>query len=289
MVARQAHNLKVGGSIPPSATKSRSTKRLFYLPMKSPEQIELGKLQNRLTKRFHKACADYSLIEDGDHILIGLSGGKDSLALVELLGKRAQIYVPKFRITAVHVRVRERAYISDISYLQSFCDEFRVPLIVRDTEIGEKSEVRIQNSEFRSQKSDEKDPCFLCSWYRRKALFDVAAKLGCNKIAFGHHKDDIVETLMMNLIFDGKFSTIYPKLQMNKMPLQLIRPLCLIEEKDLRRYAELRGYEKQKQPCPFEKNSSRANIKELITQLEQMNPNVRDSIWGAIARFEKNA
>jgi len=257
--------------------------------MKSPEQIELGKLQNRLTKRFHKACADYSLIEDGDHILIGLSGGKDSLALVELLGKRAQIYVPKFRITAVHVRVRERAYISDISYLQSFCDEFRVPLIVRDTEIGEKSEVRIQNSEFRSQKSDEKDPCFLCSWYRRKALFDVAAKLGCNKIAFGHHKDDIVETLMMNLIFDGKFSTIYPKLQMNKMPLQLIRPLCLIEEKDLRRYAELRGYEKQKQPCPFEKNSSRANIKELITQLEQMNPNVRDSIWGAIARFEKNA
>ncbi len=296
MVARQAHNLKVGGSIPPSATKSRSTKRLFYLPMKSPEQIELAKLQNRLTKRFHKACADYSLIEDGDHILIGLSGGKDSLALVELLGKRAQIYVPKFRVTAVHVRVRERAYISDISYLQSFCDEFRVPLIVRDTEIGEsltgaagQTAQRSNSDNGQTAQRSEKDPCFLCSWYRRKALFDVAAKLGCNKIAFGHHKDDIVETLMMNLIFDGKFSTIYPKLQMNKMPLQLIRPLCLIEEKDLRRYAELRGYEKQKQPCPFEKNSSRANIKEFITQLEQMNPNVRDSIWGAIARFDKNA
>ena len=90
--------------------------------MKSPEQIELAKLQNRLTKRFHKACADYSLIEDGDHILIGLSGGKDSLALVELLGKRAQIFVPRFRVTALHVRVRERAYLTDISYLQSFCD-----------------------------------------------------------------------------------------------------------------------------------------------------------------------
>lgn len=241
--------------------------------MKTPEQIELAKLQSRLVKRFHKACADFSLIEDGDHILIGLSGGKDSLALVELLGKRAQIYVPKFRVTAVHVRVRERAYISDITYLQSFCDEFRVPLIIRDTEIGEER--------------DSKDPCFLCSWYRRKALFDVAQELGCNKIAFGHHKDDIVETLLMNLIFEGKFSTIYPKLQMNKMPLQLIRPLCLIEEKDLKRYAELRGYEKQKSICPFDKNSSRADVKELVSGLERLNPNVRDSLWGAIERTIK--
>lgn len=262
--------------------------------MKSPEQIELAKLQNRLTKRFHKACADYSLIEDGDHILIGLSGGKDSLALVELLGKRAQIFVPRFRVTALHVRVRERAYLTDISYLQSFCDEFRVPLIVRDTEIGEQpATAQFANTQSPTAQLTNsraaKDPCFLCSWYRRKALFDVAQELGCNKIAFGHHKDDIVETLMMNLIFEGKFSTIYPKLQMNKMPLQLIRPLCLIEEKDLRRYAQLRGYVKQKQPCPFEKNSSRADVKELITRLEQMNPNVRDSMWGAIARFDKNA
>ena len=264
--------------------------------MKSPEQIELAKLQNRLTKRFHKACADYSLIEDGDHILIGLSGGKDSLALVELLGKRAQIFVPKFNVTAVHVRVRERAYITDISYLQSFCDEFKVPLIVRDTEIGEnptgeagQTAQRSNSDSGQTAQRSAKDPCFLCSWYRRKALFDVAAELGCNKIAFGHHKDDIVETLLMNLIFEGKFSTIYPKLQMNKMPLQLIRPLCLIEEKDLKHYAELRSYVKQKRPCPFEKNSYRANIKELVTQLEQMNPNVRDSIWGAISRFDKNA
>ena len=237
---------------------------------KTPEEIECQKLQSRLTKRFHKACADYSLIEDGDHILIGLSGGKDSLALVELLGRRAQIFVPRFRVTAVHVRVRERAYLTDISYLQSFCDEFRVPLVVRDTEIG--------------KEDGSKDPCFLCSWYRRKVLFDTAAAIGCNKIAFGHHKDDIVETLLMNLIFDGKFSTIYPKLQMDKMPLQLIRPLCLIEEKDLARYAVLRGYEPQKQACPFEKASARTEVKQLVTQLEQLNPNVRDSIWGAVAR-----
>ena len=94
---------------------------------------------NHITRRFHKACADYQLIADGDHILIGLSGGKDSLALVELLGKRAQIYKPRFQVTAVHVRVRERNYQSDLSYLQSFCDRYHVPFLVRDTEIGEQS------------------------------------------------------------------------------------------------------------------------------------------------------
>ena len=251
--------------------------------MRTPEQIELSRLQNRLTKRFHKACADYSLSENGDHILIALSGGKDSLALVELLGKRAQIFVPRFKVTALHVRVKERAYISDLSYLQSFCDEHKVPLLVRDTEIGEAA-VSNQQSAVSGLSAQRSNPCFLCSWYRRKALFDTAQELGCNKIAFGHHKDDIVETLLMNLIFDGKFSTIYPKLQMDKMPLQLIRPLCLIEEKDLRRYAELRGYVRQKQPCPFEHESSRTEIKALVSQLEALNPNVRDSLWGAIER-----
>lgn len=241
--------------------------------MRSPEQIELAKLQSRLTKRFHKACADYSLIEQGDHILIALSGGKDSLALVELLGRRAQIFVPRFKVTAIHVRVKERAYISDLAYLQSFCDEHRVPLIVRDTAI---------NSLPYEGRDGEGSPCFLCSWYRRKVLFDAAQELGCNKIAFGHHKDDIVETLLMNLIFEGKFTTIYPKLQMDKMPLQLIRPLCLIEERDLTRYAALRGFVPQKQPCPFEKASARTDIKSLVSQLETLNPNVRDSLWGAI-------
>ncbi len=286
--------------------------------MRTPEQIEFSRLQNRLTKRFHKACADYSLIEDGDHILIALSGGKDSLALVELLGKRAQIFVPRFRVTAIHVRVKERAYLSDLSYLQSFCDAFRVPLLVRDTEIGESSVSAsdlssVSDSGLSSVSASglssisasglssvsasglssisasglsakRSNPCFLCSWYRRKTLFDTAQELGCNKIAFGHHKDDIVETLLMNLIFDGKFSTIYPKLQMDKMPLQLIRPLCLIEEKDLRRYAALSGYVRQKQPCPYEHASARTQIKALVSQLESLNPNVRDSLWGAISR-----
>ena len=243
---------------------------------KTAEQIELEKLGARITRRFHKACADYGLIGDGDHILIGLSGGKDSLALVELLGRRSQIYVPKFRVTAVHVRVRERAYISNVSYLERFCAEWGVPLVVRDTEIATPEGLSAQEIARK-----QKDPCFLCAWYRRKALFDVAQELGCNKIAFGHHKDDIVETALLNLFFQGSFSTITPYLQLEKMPLRLIRPLCMIEEKDLVRYAVLRGYEKQKQLCPFEKESSRSDVKRLVEQLERLNPNIRDSIWSA--------
>ena len=249
---------------------------------RSPEEIELIKLRTRLTKRFHKACADYGLIADGDHILIGLSGGKDSLALVEFLGKRAQVYVPSFKVTAVHVREKERDYHSDLSYLEDFCARARVPFVVRDTEIGDEAMRRDGEEE----KSKEKHPCFLCSWYRRKVLFDVAKELGCNKIALGHHKDDLVETLLMNLIFQGSIATIPPLLQMEKMPIQMIRPLCLIEEKDIQRYAELSQYVKQQKLCPLEKVSSRAEVKQLLKQLEMMNPNVRDSIYGAMENIK---
>lgn len=238
---------------------------------RTEEEIELIRLRTRLTKRFHKACADYGLIGDNDHVLVGVSGGKDSLALVEFLGKRAQVYVPRFRVTAVYVRLKERSYQSDIEYLQRFCAGVHVPFVVRDTEIGAE---------------EKKDPCFLCSWYRRKALFDVAQELSCNKIALGHHKDDIVETLLMNLIFQGSIGTIPPLLQMEKMPIQMIRPLCMMEEREIARYAELSGYEKQIKACPLEKESSRTEMKALLKQLEKLNPNVRDSIWGAMENIK---
>ena len=266
---------------------------------KTPEQIELEKLQTRLTKRFHKACADYGLIADGDHILIGLSGGKDSLALVEFLGRRAQIYVPRFRVTALHVRVKERAYISDLSYLQRFCDEARVPLVICDTEIHENAVSNsdsaltsnsvsglTSNSDSGLTAKRSNNPCFLCAWYRRKELFNAAQELGCNKIAFGHHKDDIVETLLMNQIFQGTFATMPPLLQMEKMPLQIIRPLALIEECDLVRYAALRGYEKQKQLCPFEHVSSRAKVKDLLAQIKALNPEAMDSMYNAMTNIK---
>lgn len=226
----------------------------------------------QLTRRFHKACADYSLIEDGDHILIGLSGGKDSLLLTELLGRRAKIYKPRFQVTALHVRVKERDYRTDLSYLESFCQEAGVPLLVRDTEIGEAP----------------KSPCFLCAWYRRKTLFNVAQELGCNKIAFGHHRDDVIETLLMNLIYQGTFATMPPILQLDKMPIRIIRPLCLIDEADIKAYAEQQGYQKQNKLCPFEHVSSREKVKGLLAQIKALNPEAVDSMYGALTNIKKD-
>lgn len=246
--------------------------------MKTPEQIALEKQLERLTRRFHKACADYGLIADGDHILVGLSGGKDSLLLTELLGRRAQIYKPRFTVTALHVRVKERDYHTDLSYLESFCAEAKVPLIVRDTEIGE-----LPNT---PNTRTTQHPCFLCSWYRRKALFNAAQELGCNKIAFGHHRDDVAQTLLMNLIFQGAFASMPPILQMEKMPLQLIRPLCLIDEADIITYAAMRGYEKQTKLCPFEHVSSREKVKELLEQIKALNPEAIDSLYGAMTNIK---
>lgn len=235
----------------------------------------------QLTRRFHKACADYGLIEDGDHILIGLSGGKDSLLLTELLGRRAKIYKPRFTVTALHVRVKERDYQTDLSYLEHFCQEAGVPLLVRDTEIGEAPKSPIKN-----QKSKIENECFLCAWYRRKTLFNVAQELGCNKIAFGHHRDDVLETLLMNLIYQGTFATMPPMLQMEKMPIRIIRPLCLIDEADIKAYAEQQGYQKQAKLCPFEHVSSREKVKGLLAQIKALNPEAVDSMYGAMTNIK---
>ena len=234
-------------------------------------------LCRKITQRFHKACADYSLLEDGDHVLIGLSGGKDSLVLTELLGRRSKIYKPRFTVTALHVRVKERDYQTDLSYLESFCAEAGVPLLVRDTEIGEKSI---------SPKDGPKSACFLCSWYRRKTLFNVAQELGCNKIAFGHHRDDVLETLLMNLIYQGAFASMPPMLQLEKMPIRIIRPLCLIDEADLAAYAAERNYRKQTKLCPFEHVNSREQVKQLLADIKALSPEAADSMFAAMSNIK---
>lgn len=257
--------------------------------LKSPEEIAEEKLRGKLTKRFHKACAEYGLIEDGDHILIGLSGGKDSLLLTELLGRRARIYVPHFRVSALHVRVKERAYTSDMSYLEEFCKEAGIPLMVRDVSLPPapslKGGEKMQEAQGKSEKATS--PCFVCSWFRRKELFNVAQELGCNKIAFGHHRDDLLETMLMNLIFQGAFATMPPKLQMEKMPLQIIRPLCLIDEADIKEYAAMREYKKQVSLCPFEHVSSREKVKGLLAEIKALNPEAADTMFGALGNVKE--
>jgi len=236
--------------------------------VKMEQKTAQEKMWKRLNSRFHDLCATHHLLEDGDSVLIGLSGGKDSLLLTELFGAQARIYVPKIRVTAVHVRVRGRNYQSDLTYLEDFCQQCGVELLVKDTRIvGE----------------EKKDACFLCSWYRRKALLDTAQELGCNKIAMGHHRDDVLQTLLMNLIYEGRCESIPPKLQLDKMPIQFIRPLWGIDEKDIMEYAQLCNYQKQVHLCPFEKVTARHEVAQLLQQLETMNPNVRSSLIHALS------
>ncbi len=247
--------------------------------MKSQSDNLSRRLEKRLNERFVKAMATYHLIEDGDHILVGLSGGKDSLLLLELLAKRAKIDHPRFSVEALHVRMENIHYETDTSYLQQFCDNLGVPLHVRTTSFDViSSEVEMTNKDKRRQKQ----PCFLCSWNRRKQMFNLAQELGCNKIALGHHQDDILHTALMNLTFQGRFDTMPALLRMRKMPLAIIRPLCMIEEKDIKTYAELQGYQKQQKLCPYETDSHRTDIKHLYDAIEQINPEARYSIWRAL-------
>ena len=228
---------------------------------------------NRINKRFGKGVIQYGLIDDGDKILVGLSGGKDSLALVELLGKRARIFKPRFSVIAVHVVMKNIPYQSDLEYLKSHAAAYDVPLIVFETSFDPTTDTR-------------KSPCFLCSWNRRKALFTVAKENGCNKIALGHHMDDILETLLMNMTYQGAFSTMPPKLVMRKFDMTIIRPMCLIHESDLLELAEIRNYKKQVKNCPYESGSSRSDMKGVLKQLESMNPEARYSLWGSMTNIQ---
>lgn len=238
------------------------------------QYTEAEKTVRRIDKRLGKGIVRYGLIEEGDKILIGLSGGKDSLALVELLGRRARIFKPRFSVIAVHVVMQNIPYQSDLEYLRSHAAAFDVPLIVYETSFDPSTDTR-------------KSPCFLCSWNRRKALFTVAKEQGCNKIALGHHMDDILETLLMNMTYQGAFSTMPPRLVMNKFDMTLIRPMCLVHESDLVELAAIRGYRKQVKNCPYEAQSSRSDMKGILRQLEAMNPEARYSLWGSMENVQE--
>ena len=251
---------------------------------KRKDDIESRRLEKRLKERFIKAMATYHLIEDDDHILVGLSGGKDSLLLTEFLAKRARIDHPRFKVEALHVRMENIRYESDTSYLQQFCEDLGIRLHLKTTSFNLDQLENPDNLENldRQRLRRQKQPCFLCSWQRRKELFNLAQQLGCNKIALGHHQDDLIHTALMNLTFQGRFDTMPASLKMRKMPLTIIRPLCMIEEADIKAYAEMQGYQKQAKLCPYETDSHRTDIKRLFDQMEQINPEARFSIWRAL-------
>ena len=235
---------------------------------------EEEKLMRRVGQRFNKGVVKYRLIDDDDKILVGLSGGKDSLALLELLAKRSRILKPRFSVVAVHVSMSNIPYQADLEYLRSYAEGLGVPFIHYETSFDPSTDTR-------------KSPCFLCSWNRRKALFTVAKEHGCNKIALGHHMDDILETLLMNITFQGAFSTMPPRLEMNKFDMTIIRPMCLVHESDLEELAQIRDFRKQIKNCPYETQSNRTDMKGVLKQLEALNPEARYSLWGSMTNVQE--
>lgn len=233
------------------------------------------RLFRKVEDKVKKAIFDYGLINDGDRILVGLSGGKDSLALVDLLGRRSKIFSPRFEVVVAHVIMSNIPYSSDLEYLKSMADEYGLPFIVHETSFDPSTDKR-------------KSPCFLCSWTRRKALFEIAKANHCNKIALGHHQDDILETLLMNLTHQGAFGTMPPRLRMDKFDMEIIRPMCLVEERELLKLSAFRCYRKQLKNCPYESGSSRSDIKELLKRMEEINPEARYSLWGSMTNIQSD-
>ena len=222
--------------------------------------------QDKIEQLFHKALRQYRLIDNGDRVLVGLSGGKDSLCLTEFLGRRSRIHFPKFEVEALHVQTKPTTYQTDITWLQAFCGDCGVKLNVVSVPIEK-------------DRNQRRSPCFLCSWDRRKALFEYAQKNSFNTIALGHHQDDMIQTLLMNLTYEGSCGTMPALLVFKKMPLKLIRPLCLVPENLIRQYADERQYQQQLKFCPYDNVGKRKEVSILLDKMESLNPNVRQSLW----------
>lgn len=223
----------------------------------------------RIVKKFRQGCADYALLEDGDAILIALSGGKDSLMLTRLLAAQAKIHKPSIRVEAAHVVMDNIPYEADNSYLEHYCQNLGMPLHIIHSSFDETTDTR-------------KTKCFLCAWNRRKALFTYAAEHGFNKIALGHHQDDIIVTWLMNITFEGSNFGMAPKVVMRNFPLQLIRPLCLVHEDWIAEVAEEQGFAHLKRLCPYETTTRRTDMTRIFHDMQRLNPEARYSLWTAM-------
>ena len=231
-------------------------------------------LRSKLLRAFREGVKEFQLITHSDVILIGLSGGKDSLALLDLMGDMLRRSNKGFTLHALHVRMAGVDYQSDTNYLLEQCA--RNGITYHERLIG-----------FEVDRNEKRTPCFLCSWNRRKTLFEVAQELGCNKIALGHHQDDILHTALMNLSYAGSFSTMPCLLRMQKMPLTIIRPLCKVKEDLLKEWAIASEYQPLIKNCPHERASKRSEIALLFNVLESQNPEFRNNLWHALLIEEK--
>lgn len=220
-----------------------------------------------------KACEEYNLIEDGDKICVGLSGGKDSLTLLSALAQYKKFSPQKFDLVAVAVDLSGGK--CDYSEIENFCKDLNIEFKKIHSDIFEiVFEVR-----------KEKNPCSLCANMRRGTLNSAAKQLGCNKVALGHHKDDMIETFLMSLFFEGRLSTFKPKSYLSNTDLYAIRPLIYCNEEDILRVSK--DYPILHNPCPANKHTERENAKDVLKRLEEFYPNSKEKLFSAIIHTKR--
>lgn len=227
----------------------------------------------KILSTLRKAVEKYKLIEDGDKIAIGLSGGKDSLVLLRALSEFKKFGLYNFDIVAVTIDIYSGKV--DYSELKKFCDDCGVELYIEPTDI--------QHIVFDLRQ--ESNPCSLCAKMRRGALNSVCQKLGCNKLALGHHMQDVITTFFMSLLFEGRLSTMMPKSYMSNSKITLIRPLYLTHEERIKFVSK--NYPILKSICPADKDSKRRETKELVDTFEKFSPNAKKLIESALISPER--
>lgn len=227
------------------------------------------KLQQLLSYT-RRALDDFNMIKTGDKVAVGVSGGKDSLALLMSLKELQRFYPEKYQLTAISVDLGFGNI--DFNKIRDFCDNIGVDFHVAKTDIAQ--------IVFDERK--EKSPCSLCAKMRKGALNTLAKDLGCNKTAFGHHKDDIVETMLLSLIFEGRFHTFSPVTYLDRMDLTLIRPLMYVEEADIIGFVNKYDIPVLKNPCPVDGETKRQYAKDLLKRLNIENPGVKERMFTAI-------
>jgi tRNA 2-thiocytidine biosynthesis protein TtcA len=228
-----------------------------------------------LKKWLEKAVMDYGMIAEGDRVLVGVSGGMDSMALLDLLNT-PMLYVPAFSFIAVNIDLGFDPSYAGYETLERYLKEGAYDFVMEKTDIG-----ILSHSEY-----NRKNPCFLCSRLRRKRIFEIAAEKGCNKIAFAHHRDDIIETLLINLFYGREISTMLPDQTIFGGSLHIIRPLAYIREDLVKKYGRERGFLAIENSCPTSRTSRRRYVKELLTDMERDNPRVRDNVWKALGHVK---
>ncbi len=229
------------------------------------------KLQ-KLLSYVRRAIDDYQMIAEGDKIAVGVSGGKDSLCLLVALRHLQRFYPKSFTLEAITVSLG----LPGASYddIQKFCDEIGVPYSVVHTDIGQ----------IIFEERKEKNPCSLCAKMRKGALHTKAEELGCNKVALGHNKDDVVETFFMSLFYEGRINCFAPVSYLDRSKLYSIRPLLYVPEWECRSFVKQSGIAIVKNPCLADGNTKRQETKELLADLSKNYDNLQEKVFGAIRR-----